>query len=140
MVYRTTPQRPKFTHVCHVNDELCYAIERASALRRTNTRFWESVDGGASWRELPLRLTLTSEIRRFFLFADEWPPSSPRIDDLVWEHGRLRMRYRDDLGSHTHSAYVWDAFYLPEKRRWELRKIGRRHWDREDEWFGERAD
>ena len=140
MAYRTTPELPRFRYVCRVNDELMYAIERESARRRTDTRFWESTDGGMSWRELPLKLTFASEMYRRISFADEWPPESFMIDDLSWVDGKLRMRYRDVLAPDAPSAFFWDAFYLPDKGRWELRKIGRRHWDRDDEWFGGRAD
>ena len=91
-----------------------------------------SIDGGQSWKPVPLRLAIGSRLR-FALPVihreDRWPPWC--IDACGVEDGRLVVRFQDtwimfDLDypdSSSNREAEWKATYYPGKRHWRLTRL-----------------
>ena len=102
----------------------------------SRARLYHSVDCGASWREVSLRLDLRSRV--VAKFCTSWPPEI--IDDVHLEKGTLWITFHDRESEGESSPLpfslgdesIWKARYVPSRARWRLQRVRRLDYDGKD--------
>lgn len=80
----------------------------------------ESVDGGKSWDELPLRLGFLSRVKNFFYKA--WPPRKV-VDGWYLGADRLCLLLEGRPANEKNSGYDFLATFSQRSGRWSVSMV-----------------
>lgn len=86
-------------------------------------RVRRSLDGGVSWDEIPMKLTLKSWWNCIYNYVggDRWPPCGEDVEAASIKNGRLTIRYSQAyLFSADGKVTIWEAQYWPSVNRWTI--------------------